>query len=478
MGKIALIASLTIAFLTGAIGFAAEETAAPKERPFKPSLVASVKNSQHVYNVISKNKWFLDFRQSPLYYGLLYDLYPTLFSLPDEFSASKDSTWSGRLIDYVYESALKNRPVQVFYYQQPRLSSPWGISVSGLSGPESKAIDQLIKLFKMGDDKDINLSDGTTGKISLIEIKAQKWAVKKDGSCFSIGKDPKVVFAMSRDCKPVKINSDLEVDVNLSMVFPGLMMVREKVIGLSESMKVPFQWNNGENRFDLAPIAMGLNKDNIFVNKKVANELLKILPSDSHFFVIGNIKIWNGAMTVNSVKNFLTSTKRAKDFQKQAAAVLLQIPVKVGDKLEAENALIIETGAINQAQLDGIGKVFETKFGEVFTRPVCGKSLVVSRSKDVLQKIQNVCDRKLPSILDRSELKASELALQENSMSFFADVGKWMSSKIEQGYLSKAKQAKLPPTMPEELTKSQKLLDQLPKYLVKGSAKDQNLILK
>jgi len=183
-------------------------------------------------------------------------------------------------------------------------------------------------------------------------------------------------------------------------------------------------------------------------------------------------------MTVDSVKNFLTSTKRTKDFQKQAAAVLLQIPVKAGNKLETENALIIETGAINQAQLDGIGKVFETKFGEVFTRPVCGKSLVVSRSKDVLQKIQNVCDRKSPSILDRSELKASELSSQESSVGFFADVGRWMSSKIEQGYLSKAKQAKLPPTMPEELTKSQKLLDQLPKYLVKGSAKDQNLILK
>ncbi|GEM_PF-3276874 len=454
------------------------QEAAPKPRAFSPSLVASVKNSQNLYNVVSKNKWFLDFRQSPLYYGLLYDLYPTLFSLPDEFSASKDSSWSGRLIDYVYESILKNRPVQVHYYQQHNLSSPWGLSASGLSSSESKALDQLIKLFKVGDEKEVNLSDSTTGKVTLIEIKAQKWAVKKEGSCFTIGKDPKVVFAIARDCKPLKINADLEVDINLSMLFPALMVVREKVVGLGETMKIPFQWNNGENRFDLAPIAVGLNKENIFVSKKVANEMLKILPSDTHFFAIGNIKIWNGNMTVDNVKKFLASTKRTKDFQRQAAAVLIQVQTKYDDRLWSENALILETGAINQAQLDSIGKVFESKFGEVFIRPVCGKSLVVSRSKEVLQKIQNVCDRKAPSILDRSELKAAELASQDNSMSFFADVGRWMSAKIEQGYLAKAKQSKLPPVMPPELTKSQKLLEQLPKYLVKGTAKDQNLILR
>ncbi len=183
-------------------------------------------------------------------------------------------------------------------------------------------------------------------------------------------------------------------------------------------------------------------------------------------------------MTVDNVKKFLASTKRTKDFQRQAAAVLIQVQTKYDDRLWSENALILETGAINQAQLDSIGKVFESKFGEVFIRPVCGKSLVVSRSKEVLQKIQNVCDRKAPSILDRSELKAAELASQDNSMSFFADVGRWMSAKIEQGYLAKAKQSKLPPVMPPELTKSQKLLEQLPKYLVKGTAKDQNLILR
>lgn len=477
MGKIKAVVVLIVSIFIASQSLA-EESKAPIERPFKPSVVASIKNSQNIYSIVSKNKWFLDFRQSPLYYGMLYELYPTLFSLPDEFSASKDSTWSGRLIDYVYESVLKNRPVQIFYFQQRNLTSPWGFSANGLSGSESKVLDQLIKLFKLGDDKDITLADATTGKVSLIEIKAQKWAVKKDGSCFTIGKDPKVVLAVSKECKPVKVNADLEVDINLSMVFPSLMVLRNKVIGLNETMKVPFQWNNIDNRFDLVSIALGLNKDNIFVSKKVGNEMLKILPADSHFFVVGNIKIWNGSMSIDSVKKFLSSTKRSKEFQKQAATVLLQLPVKDGDRLSSENALIIETGAINQAQLDGIGKVFETKFGEVFTRPVCGKSLVISRSKEALQKIQNVCDRKSPSILDRSELKASELSSQENSLGFFADMGRWMSAKIEAGYLAKAKQSKLPMTMPEELTKSQKLLEQLPKYLVKGTAKDQNLILK
>lgn len=476
MAKVGNFIIVITLILIAALAQAGDKPSSP--RAFSPSVIASVKNSQNLYNLISKNKWFLDFRQSPLYYGLLYDLYPTLFSLPDEFSASKEVSWSGRLIDYVYESVLKNRPVQLYYYQQRSLSSPWGLSVNSLSSAESKALDQLIKLFKMGDDKDVALPDSINGKVTLIEIKAQKWAVKKEGSCFTIGKDPKVVLAVARDCKPLKTNSDLEVDINLSMLFPALMMVREKVVGLGSSMTVPFQWNASENRFVLAPIAMGLNKENIFVSKKVANELLKILPSDTHFFAIGNIKIWNGNMTVDNVKNFLGSTKRAKDFQKQAAAVLIQVQTKHDDRLWSENALILETGAINQAQLDGIGKVFETKFGEVYIRPVCGKSLVISRSKDVLQKIQNVCDRKSPSILDRNEIKASELALQDNSMSFFADTGRWLSAKIEQGYLAKAKQAKLPPVMPVELTNSQKILEQLPKYLVKGTAKDQNLILK
>jgi hypothetical protein len=256
------------------------------------------------------------------------------------------------------------------------------------------------------------------------------------------------------------------------------MKLREKVIGISETMKVPFQWNSSENRYDLAPIALGLSKENILVAKKIANETLKIIPSDSHFFVTGNLKIWNGNMTVDNVKNFLASKKRNKDFQKQAAAVLVQLPVRDDNKLTVENALILETGAVNQAQLDSVGKVFETKFGEVFIRPVCAKSLVISRSKELVQKIQNVCDRKVPSILDRSELKAAELSTQDNSISFFADIGKWASSKIEAGYLIKAKEKKLATALPEELLKSQKLLDQLPKYMVKGAAKDQNLILK
>ncbi len=449
-----------------------------KEYPFNPSLVASVKNSQNLYSVVSKNKWFLDFRQSPLYYGMLYDLYPALFSVPDEFTLGKDSTWTGRLIDYFYDSVLKNRPMQIFYYQQGHLLSPWGFSISGLSSAESKVIDQLVKLFRIGDDKDVTLYEGATGKVSMIEIKAQKWAIKREGSCLTLSRDPKVAFAAGRTCKAPKFTSDLDLDVNLSLMLPSLMMIREKVIGISDSLKIPFQWNTHDNRFDMAPITVGLSKDNILVSKKVASEMLKIVPADSHFFVVGNIKIWNGSMSVDSVKNFLASKNRGKNFQKQAAAVLIQIPVKTEDKITTENALILETTSVNQAQLDTIGQVFESKFGEVFIRPVCAKTLVISRSKELLQKVQNVCDRKSPSILDRTELNAGTLSSQDNSISFFADIGQWMSSKIEAGYLSKAKKNKMPLAIPPELVKSQKLLEQLPKYLVKGAAKDQNLVLK
>lgn len=447
-------------------------------RPFSPSLTASAKNSQNLYNLLSKNKWILDFKQSSLYYGLLYDLYPTLFSLPDEFGNNKDTSWSGRLVDYFYESVLKNRPVQAFYFQQKGLVSPWGFSVSGLSSAESKVVDQLLKLFRVGEDRDVSISQTVSGKVALIEIKSQKWAVKRDGSCLTIARDPRVTLAAGTGCKPPKLSSDLEVDVNLSMAFPSLMVVREKVVGIGESFKIPFQWNAQENRFDIASIAVGLSKENILVSKKIANELLKVIPSDSHFFAIGNIKIWNGNMTVENVKNFLSSKNRGKNFQKQAAAILIQMPVKSEDKITSENALVLETSGINQAQLDEVSHVFESKFGEVFIRPVCTKTLVISRSKELLQKVQNVCDRKIPSILDRTELNALSLTSQENSMSFFADIGKWMSSKIESGYLSKAKKNKLSTVMPEELLKSQKLLEQLPKYLVKGSAKDQNLVLK
>lgn len=451
---------------------------AAEQRPFSPSFIASVKNSQNLYSIASKNKWFLDFKQSPLFYGLVYDLYPALFSLPDEFSVSKESTWSGRFIDYFYESVLKNRPVQVFYYQQSRLASPWGFSVSGLSGAESKAADQLIKLFKMGEDKEVSLSDSIKGTVSLIEIKAQKWALKREGSCLTIARDPRVAYSAGQKCKPPKISSDLELDINLSLAVPSLMKIREKVVGLSETMKVPFQWNGAENRFDLAPISVGLNKENIFVTKKIVRDFLKIIPADSHFFVMGNIKIWNGNMTVENVKNFLASKNRGKSFQKQAAAVLIQIPVKKDDLITTENALILETNVINQSQLDNVGAVFESRFGEVFIRPICAKTLVISRSKELLQKVQNVCDRKAPSILDRSELNAAQLMSQDSSLSLFADLGKWVSYKIEAGYLTKAKQKKLPLVIPRELLESQKLLEQLPKYLVKGSAKDQNLILK
>lgn len=474
--KVFFLVSLMSLLTTESMGAAAP-------RPFAPSMVASVKNSQQVYSLVTKNKWFLDFKQSPLYYGVLYDVYPTLFSLPDEFSGGngttgKGTTWSGRLVDYMYESVLKNRPVQIHYYQQKRLSSGWGFSVNGMSSAESAVVDKMLKLFKVGDDKDVEISATDKGKVSLIEVKAQKWAVKKEGNCLAIAKDPKVALAIGRNCKPLNISSDLDVEMNLSLLLPSLMVVRDKVIGLSETLKIPFKWNDKENRFDLAPIAVGLSKENIFVSRKLANEFLKVVPSDSHFFAIGNIKIWNGSMTVDNVKSFLASNKRSKDFQKQAAAMLVQVPVKSDGLLATENALILEIAAVNQAQLDQVGEVFESNFGEVFIRPVCGKSLVISRSKEIVQKIQNVCDRKVPSILDRGELNASALTSQDNSLSFFADVGRWISAKIEAGYLSKAKEKKLATTLPEELVKSQKLLEQLPKYLVKGSAKDQNLILK
>ncbi len=472
-----LIKTAVIVFLCAGTAFSAAIDS--RKRPFRPSMTISVKNSQNMYSVVSKNKWFLDFRQSPLYYGMLYELYPTLFSLPDEFSVSKDNTWTGRLIDYVYESVLKNRPTQIFYYQQKNLVSPWGFAVSGLNDNESKVVDQLIKLFRSGEDRDIDYSDEIKGKVSLIEIKAQKWAVKKDGSCLAIGKDPKLVLSISRNCKNLKLTSDLDVDINLSMVLPSLMVLREKVVGISETMKIPFLWNERESKFDLAPINIGLNKDSILISKKIANELLRVVPADSHFFVTGNIKIWNGNMTVDSLKHFLgTTTARNKVFQKQAAALLIQMPVKNDDQVSTENALILESTTVSQSQLDGISQVFETKFGEVFIRPVCAKALVISRSKALLQKVQNVCDRKVPSILDRAELNASSLSAQDSSLSLFADIGKWMSTKIEAGYLHKAKQNKMTVTLPEELLKSQKLLEQFPKYLVKGVVKDQNLVLK
>lgn len=447
-------------------------------RPFKPSIIVSIKNSQNLYSLATKNKWFSEFRQSSLYYGIIFDLYPTFFSLPDEFNLSKDLNWSGRLIDYVYDSILKNRPLQVYYYQQKRLASPWGVNISGLTSAESKLVDQLIKLFKVGDDKDITTANGESGKVSLIEIKAQKWAIKKDGSCLTLGKDPKVVLSLSSNCKPPKFDSDMDVEFNLSMLFPSLMMIRGKVVGLNETMKAAFQWNSIENRFDLAPVSMTVGKDNIFVARKITNDFLKVIPSDSHFFVIGNIRIWNGNMSMDNVKAFLSSQKRPKDFKKQAAAVLVQLPVKKDDILISENALIIESSTLNQEQLDGVAKVFESSFGEVFLRPVCSKALVVSRSKEVLQKIQNVCDRKVPSILDRTDLKMTELSTQESSLSFFADAGKWASGMIESGYLIKSKEKKMTSALPEELIKSQKILEQLPKYLVKGTAKEQNLILK
>lgn len=451
--------------------------AAP-EKVFAPAATISIKNSQNLYNIVSKNKWFLEFRQSPLYYGMLYDLYPTLFSLPEEFTSNKESTWTGRLVDYVYESILKNRSTQIFYYQQNRLVSPWGFSVNGLTSSESKVIDQLIKLFKVGDEKEIELSDTVKGKVSLIEIKSQKWAVKKEGSCFAIAKDPKIALSIGSHCKSIKFTSDLDMDLNLSLMLPSLMMVREKVVGISETMKIPFLWNEKDSKFEIAPINVGLTKDNIIVSKKIANELLKVVPADSHFFVTGNIKIWNGNMNIDNVKGFLSSKARSKAFQKQAAAVLVQVPVKSENLVSTENALILEMSSINQAQLDNVGQVFESSFGEVFIRPVCSKSLVISRSKELLQKIQNVCDRKSPSILDKGELNAGALSTQDNSMSLFADIGKWMSTKIESGYLSKAKQKKQSTSLPEELLKSQRLLEQLPKYMVKGSIKDQNIVLK
>lgn len=441
---------------------------------FDPAFVFSSKDSQQIYKLIQKNEWFKEFKNSPMYFGVLYDYYPALFSVSDEFG-TKANGWKGAFVDYFYETILKGKQTQTFYFQKQKLVSPWGVSINNLNSIEKNMAEQLIKLFRVGEDQIIQIDENNKGSVSLIELKGLRLGVILNSKCLALGRDPKIVLRLSQICSGGSLASDAELTININEWLPALAIAREKLIGLQSVVKTSFRYNTANNSLEALEAQMNTTKNNIIVNKNFNSAVYKVIPWDSHYTIISNLKMWNGPISVTSINQFLINSNRAS---KEATIALVQLPVRVEGKIKTKNALVMEVGSLKQSELDQISDVFSTKFGDVYTRPICKGLIVISKSMDVMSKFQLVCDRKIPSLADRSEIVKNVEGDKKQAFGVYVSPGQFLSTKIENGFQSKVKNKDQNLGLPSEIIKSQELLKKLPNYFVQGSLNNQSIILK
>ncbi len=485
---------LAIACVFGGGTLAQEEVEVRKSPPLEATWQLTIKDSRNFQQMVQKNVWFQEFRQTPFYYGAIQKISPVLFSLADEYGPSAQS-WKGRLLDYAYEKIIDGQPVLVSYYNRASLVSPIVISLFDIPDSKIKAATALIKVFRSAEDKEIELKNGMKAFVTPLLIRNQKFAVSLMDKCLIISRDPQLVALQSLNCKNLKKPSlDGIFEIKLSQQFPALNGVREKFLATGDVVTVNLKWNSSDYKYQPLEAGLPLKENNPFQKKKMNMAVVKSLPADSFFYLMATLPSF-GSLNGEGVKSYFSEDLKTRLKRKPTTVTLFYSPFldeqMPKDEEEESNknkpaksvwklgtALLLHYPGVNQKVMEGFSELMKTDTGgEVFMRPVCGEMIVLSNQKGLIKWVDQVCSQKRASFAELDKKMGQELTQKEISGAFYFAPGKMISKYIQQGW-SNSKNAKEQEEIPNEIRTSQAFIEKLPEYLFAGLAEKKQLTLK
>ena len=314
-----------------------KEEGAPtrREAPLQPTWQVTLKDSRYLQQMVQKNSWYQEFRQTPLYMGFMQKLSPVLFSLADEYGPSAQS-WKGRLLDYAYDKIMAGQPIVISYYNRTSLVSPVVISLFNLPSANSKVAEGLIKVFRSGEDKEIEIEGAPKLKVTPLLIRGQKFAAFLKDKCLIISRDPKLVSMTAQNCGQLKAPAmDGVFQLRLSQQFPALNGLREKFLVADDVLQVNLKWNSSAYKFEPDAAQVGLKEPSPFQKAKLQSAVVKALPSSAFFYATATLPSLE-AVNGDSVTRYFKEDKKALVKRKPTSVTLFYSPFMDYSEIEEE----------------------------------------------------------------------------------------------------------------------------------------------
>lgn len=459
-----------------------------RSAPLLPTWQLALKDSRYLNQIVQKNAWFDEFRQTPLYGGLMQKLSPVLFSMADEYGPSAQS-WKGRLLDYAYDKIMDGQPVLVSYYNRSSLVSPVVISLFDLPSANSKIAEGLIKIFRSAEDKEIELEGAVKIKVTPLLIRNQRFAVFLKDKCLVISRDPELVSLNALGCKDLKAPiADGTFQLRISQQFPALNGLREKFLATDDILQMNLKWNSSLYKFEPDAAQVQLNGLSPFQKGKLSAAVIKGLPATSFFYATATLPSLD-SVDGQGVAQYFKEDKKTLLKRKPRSVTLFYAPYTEYSEDEEENkvkvkkevsewkmgtGLLLHYPSASARTLEDLSQLMKgQKAGEIFMRPVCKDLIALSNRKNMIRLVDEVCGKKRPSFAELNEKWGQRLTKKDISAAFYFSSGKLMSRYMQMGWeKNKHKTGELP----IEIKQSQMLVESLPDYLFSGTI-DKNLLL-
>lgn len=483
--KLALLISIAVSQLApAAIGAGdqddnepvGERGEKPKQDPaaMVPQFTFRAKDGKLLTQIMQKNKWYLEFRQTSFYQGAVGRIAPVLFTPPDDHGSAAKA-WKGRLLDYLQQKILENRPVAIHYFRRSRLASPFAVSVSGLSKAEIAVANQLISSLKSGEPVVMKFRDAGSVSVTPLLVKQQKFgAILKDG-CLSVGRSPEAVAAASYWCRQARpLQGDGEIGVSLDESFPALRGVREKFLGVMPELRVPMKWNSAEARFSVQPARLEL-ADHALKTGKIPIELINALPSDALFFSSALVPMPASGFDPGGMQSYFKTPKAKLQKAPILPVALVYFPVNhEGKGPRPETALLLHVPKATDAAIAQLATSFTpTKKRETFVRKTCDGVIALSASKEALDALEQVCKKQRASFAQMADKWTTPLKTPALSGVAYLSPGRLFSTQIDRGWQKTKTQEPA-----EEIKTARHLVEKLPTYMFTGAAEPKSLVLK
>ena len=192
--------------------------------------------------------------------------------------------WTGRLVDFIADRFLDERPVKISYFHAPGLVSPFGMTFPELTPKERDAVRLVLKGLRTGDDvpRDIGAADGGAVSVSVtpLALRLQRFAAVETGTCLALSRDPRVAATLSRSCALDPRLAAATLDVRTDEFFSAWSAVLEKLFGVGPHLRVTFDWDKKNARFTPSAAALQLAKDHALGTAPFDAALPAPIPAD------------------------------------------------------------------------------------------------------------------------------------------------------------------------------------------------------
>ena len=424
----------------------------------EPRYSASIREGENLVNLMEKNAWFKDFKQSNLYQGLLLRSGSVLGALPQKKDGAE--AWTGRFADFVVAKIIAKHPLHFYYFHKSGLVEPFGIAIQDVGEGEQSVLDLLIKTLRGAANQKV---EGETLEAIPLSISRQKFALVINGNCLGLSRDPTAAVWSAQNClKEKTLESEARVIASIESLSGGTERAVAKYFGIGDRLEINFNGvRSGKPEIQNARLALSANHR--LKNSLIGEQFLKALPASTQ--LMSSVSIPAPAkVSPESFSALLGKAPASAKAGKYFAATYFFLGSFEKERNLDGLLIDVKSSGADAAQWTDL---FEGNLGhEVFVKDVCSKSLVVvTPSNEVIKYIEQSCAGKMPTLAQAPALIKSNLSGAAVAQTFFLNLGKALSSMVEVGWNQENTEA-----MAQEVIEAKKLLEKIPAIALSGQA--------